>query len=78
MSSVIAGPKLWIVSPRRKWLTLCKLVSTLQKLLEQHVAEQTEQIIAIREREKWNKILERKILEINKEADALIVMEPLN
>ena len=54
------------------------LVSTLQKLLEQHVAEQTEQIIAIREREKWNKILERKILEINKEADALIVMEPLN
>ena len=54
------------------------LVSTLQKLLEQHVAEQTEQIIAIREREKWNKILERKILEINKEADALIVTEPPN
>ena len=54
------------------------LVSTLQKLLEQHVAEQTEQIIAIWEREKWNKILERKILEINKEADTLIVTEPLN
>ena len=32
------------------------LVSTLQKLLEQHVAEQTEQIIAIREREKWKDI----------------------
>lgn len=47
------------------------LVSTVRKLLEQHVAEQTEQIIAIREREKWNKILERKTLEINKEADAL-------
>ena len=54
------------------------LVSTLQKLLEQHVAEQTEQIIAIWEREKWNKILERKILEINKEADTLIVTEPPN
>ncbi|CAD6234777.1 unnamed protein product [Miscanthus lutarioriparius] len=47
------------------------LVSTVRKLLEQHVAEQTEQIIAIREREKWNKILERKTLEINKEADVL-------
>ena len=42
------------------------LVSTLQKLLEQHVAEQTEQIIAIWEREKCNKILERKILEIKR------------
>ncbi|KAL6911806.1 hypothetical protein ACP4OV_000611 [Aristida adscensionis] len=47
------------------------LVSSVRKLSEQHNVEQTEQIIATRERERWNKILERKTLEINKEADAL-------
>ncbi|XP_062186253.1 protein ROLLING AND ERECT LEAF 2-like [Phragmites australis] len=47
------------------------LVSSLQHLWEQQHLEQSEQIIAIREREKWIKILERKTQEINKEADEL-------
>ncbi|KAF0934346.1 hypothetical protein E2562_024833 [Oryza meyeriana var. granulata] len=47
------------------------LVSSVRSLWEQQNVEQSEQLIAIREREKWNKILERKTLEINKEADTL-------
>ena len=47
------------------------LVSSVRKLSEKQNAEQTEQIIATRERERWNKILERKTVEINKEADVL-------
>lgn len=47
------------------------LVSSVRKLSEKQNVEQTEQIIATRERERWNKILERKTMEINKEADVL-------
>ncbi|KAF8765413.1 hypothetical protein HU200_008558 [Digitaria exilis] len=47
------------------------LVSSVRKLSEKQNVEQTEQIIATRERERWNKILERKTTEINKEADVL-------
>ncbi|RLM66675.1 uncharacterized protein C2845_PM16G17410 [Panicum miliaceum] len=46
------------------------LVSSVHHLWEQHL-EQSEQTIAIRERERWVKILERKTEEINKEADEL-------
>ncbi|TVU27953.1 hypothetical protein EJB05_19458, partial [Eragrostis curvula] len=59
------------ISEKEVVTSLQALVSSVRKLLEQHTVEQTEQIIAIREREKWNKILERKTLEINKEADVL-------
>ncbi|TVU14887.1 hypothetical protein EJB05_38384, partial [Eragrostis curvula] len=47
------------------------LVCSVRHLWEQQHLEQSEQIIAIREREKWTKILERKTQEINKEADDL-------
>ncbi|XP_066348647.1 protein ALTERED PHOSPHATE STARVATION RESPONSE 1-like [Miscanthus floridulus] len=47
------------------------LVSSVRHLWEQQHLEQSEQIILIREREKWIKILERKTQEINKEADEL-------
>jgi hypothetical protein len=47
------------------------LVSSVHHLWEQQHLEQSEQTIAIREREKWVKILERKTEEINKEADEL-------
>lgn len=47
------------------------LVSSVRKLLEKQNVEQMEQTIATREREKWNKILEKKTVEINKEADVL-------
>ncbi|KAJ1272292.1 hypothetical protein BS78_06G191100 [Paspalum vaginatum] len=47
------------------------LVSSVRHLWEQLHLEQTEQTIAIREREKWVKILDRKTQEINKEADDL-------
>ncbi|CAL5055087.1 unnamed protein product [Urochloa decumbens] len=47
------------------------LVSSVRKLSEKQNVEQTEQIIATRERERWSKILERKTVEINKEADVL-------
>jgi hypothetical protein len=47
------------------------LVSSVRHLWEQQHIEQSEQIISIREREKWIKILERKTQEINKEADEL-------
>ncbi|CAM0944693.1 unnamed protein product [Alopecurus aequalis] len=47
------------------------LVSSVRSLCEQKNVEQSEQFIIIREREKWNKILARKSLEINKEADTL-------
>jgi hypothetical protein len=46
-------------------------VSSVRKLLEKQNVEQTEQMIATRERERWNKILEKKTVEINKEADML-------
>ncbi|CAO2048028.1 unnamed protein product [Urochloa humidicola] len=47
------------------------LVSSVRKLSEKQNVEQTEQIIATRQRERWSKILERKTVEINKEADLL-------
>ncbi|XP_066345781.1 protein ALTERED PHOSPHATE STARVATION RESPONSE 1-like [Miscanthus floridulus] len=47
------------------------LVSSVRHQWEQQHLEQSEQIISIREREKWIKILERKTQEINKEADEL-------
>ena len=47
------------------------LVSSVHHLWEQQHLDQSEQTIAIREREKWVKILERKMEEINKEADEL-------
>jgi len=47
------------------------LVSSVRNLCEHNNSEQSEQIIVIREREKWNKILARKSVEINKEADTL-------
>ncbi|XP_066319140.1 protein ALTERED PHOSPHATE STARVATION RESPONSE 1-like [Miscanthus floridulus] len=47
------------------------LVSSVRKLLEKQNVEQTEQMVATRERERWNKILEKKTVEINKEADML-------
>ncbi|CAL5055146.1 unnamed protein product [Urochloa decumbens] len=47
------------------------LVSSVRKLSDKQNVEQTEQIIATRERERWSKILERKTVEINKEADVL-------
>jgi hypothetical protein len=47
------------------------LVSSVRHLWEQQHLEQSEQIIAIREREKWTKILVRKAQEISKEADEL-------
>ncbi|GJN21802.1 hypothetical protein PR202_gb09318 [Eleusine coracana subsp. coracana] len=59
------------ISEKEVVTSLQALVSTVRKLSEQHTVEQTEQLIAIREREKWNRILERKTLEINKEADTL-------
>ncbi|KAK3154869.1 hypothetical protein QOZ80_2BG0196060 [Eleusine coracana subsp. coracana] len=59
------------ISEKEVVTSLQALVSTVRKLSAQHTVEQTEQLIAIREREKWNRILERKTLEINKEADTL-------
>ncbi|XP_062222500.1 protein ALTERED PHOSPHATE STARVATION RESPONSE 1-like [Phragmites australis] len=59
------------ISEKEVVTSMQALVSSVRKLSEQHNVEQTEQIIATRERERWNKILERKTLEINKEADAL-------
>ncbi|CAL5030570.1 unnamed protein product [Urochloa decumbens] len=47
------------------------LVSSVRHLWEQQHLEESEQTIAIREREKWVKLLERKTQEINKEADDL-------
>ncbi|KAL6882641.1 hypothetical protein ACP4OV_011331 [Aristida adscensionis] len=47
------------------------LVSSVRHLWEQQQLEQSEQIIAMREREKWTKIMERKAHELNKEADEL-------
>ncbi|RCV07711.1 hypothetical protein SETIT_1G267500v2 [Setaria italica] len=52
-------------------ISIQALVSSVRKLSEKQNVEQTEQIIATRERERWNKILERKTVEINKEADVL-------
>ncbi|KAL6634900.1 hypothetical protein ACP70R_027571 [Stipagrostis hirtigluma subsp. patula] len=59
------------ISEKELVTSMQALVSCVRKLSEQHIVEQTEQIIATRERERWNKTLERKTLEINKEADAL-------
>ncbi|KQK00689.1 nitrate regulatory gene2 protein [Brachypodium distachyon] len=47
------------------------LVSSVRNLSEQKIVELSEQISVIREREKWNKILERKAMEISKETDTL-------
>jgi hypothetical protein len=47
------------------------LVSSVRHLWEQEHLEQSEQIISIREREKWIKFLERKTQDISKEADEL-------
>ncbi|XP_062219866.1 protein ALTERED PHOSPHATE STARVATION RESPONSE 1-like [Phragmites australis] len=59
------------ISEKEVVTSMQALVSNVRKLSEQHNVEQTEQIIASRERDKWNKTLERKTQEINKEADAL-------
>lgn len=59
------------VSEKEVITSLQALVSTVRKLSDQHIVEQTEQLVATREREKWNRILERKTLEINKEVDSL-------
>jgi hypothetical protein len=47
------------------------LVSSVRNMCEYKNVEQSEQIMMTREREKWNKILARKSVEINKEADTL-------
>ena len=47
------------------------LVSSVRHLWEQQNLEQGERMNAVREREKWVKMLERKALEINKGADEL-------
>jgi hypothetical protein len=47
------------------------LVSSVRHLWEQQRLEQREQITAVRERDKWMKILESKTQDINKEADEL-------
>ncbi|KQJ84051.1 nitrate regulatory gene2 protein isoform X1 [Brachypodium distachyon] len=47
------------------------LVSSVRHLWEQQNLEQGEKIVAVREREKWTKLLERKALDLNKEADEL-------
>ncbi|CAM0903360.1 unnamed protein product [Alopecurus aequalis] len=47
------------------------LVSSVRHLWEQQNLDQSERMVAVREREKWVKMLERKTLEINKEADEL-------
>ncbi|XP_052143404.1 protein ALTERED PHOSPHATE STARVATION RESPONSE 1-like [Oryza glaberrima] len=59
------------ISEKEVITSMQALVSSVRSLWEKQNVEQTEQLIAIREREKWNKILERKTLEINKEADTL-------
>ncbi|KAG8059930.1 hypothetical protein GUJ93_ZPchr0002g24511 [Zizania palustris] len=59
------------ISEKEVVTTMQALVSSVRGLWEQQNVEQGEQLIAIREREKWSKILERKTLEINKEADTL-------
>ncbi|KAL5208712.1 hypothetical protein ABZP36_033147 [Zizania latifolia] len=59
------------ISEKEVVTTMQALVSSVRSLWEQQNVEQSEQLIAIREREKWSKILERKTLEINKEADTL-------
>ncbi|XP_048558762.1 protein ALTERED PHOSPHATE STARVATION RESPONSE 1-like [Triticum urartu] len=47
------------------------LVSSVRHLWEQQNLDQSERIVAVRERDKWMKMLERKALEINKEGDEL-------
>jgi hypothetical protein len=59
------------ISEKEVVTSLQALVSTVRKLSEQHIVEQTDHIIATRERETWNRILERKTLEINKETETL-------
>ncbi|XP_006647664.3 protein ALTERED PHOSPHATE STARVATION RESPONSE 1-like [Oryza brachyantha] len=59
------------ISEKEVITSMQALVSSVRSLSEQQNVEQNEQFIAMREREKWNKILERKTLEINKEADTL-------
>uniref|UniRef100_A0A0D9VJA9 DUF632 domain-containing protein n=1 Tax=Leersia perrieri TaxID=77586 RepID=A0A0D9VJA9_9ORYZ len=59
------------ISEKEVITSMQALVSSVRSLWEQQNVEQSEQLVAIREREKWNKILERKTLEINKEADTL-------
>ncbi|KAM3369273.1 hypothetical protein ACQJBY_017275 [Aegilops geniculata] len=51
--------------------TMQALVSSVRHLWEQQNLDQSERIVAVREREKWIKMLERKALEINKEGDEL-------
>ncbi|XP_047050292.1 protein ROLLING AND ERECT LEAF 2-like [Lolium rigidum] len=47
------------------------LVSSMRHLWEPQNLDPSERIVAVREREKWTKMLERKALEMNKEADEL-------
>jgi hypothetical protein len=47
------------------------LVSSVRHLWEQQNLDQGERVVAVREREKWVKMLDRKALEINKESDEL-------
>ncbi|KAI5011637.1 hypothetical protein ZWY2020_013774 [Hordeum vulgare] len=51
--------------------TMQALVSSVRHLWEQQNLDQSERIVAVREREKWIKMLERKAVEINKDADEL-------
>ncbi|WVZ86721.1 hypothetical protein U9M48_033463 [Paspalum notatum var. saurae] len=59
------------ISEKDVVIAMQALVSSVRHLWEQPHLEQSEQTIAIREREKWVKILDRKTQEINKEADEL-------
>ncbi|KAL5203413.1 hypothetical protein ABZP36_014365 [Zizania latifolia] len=59
------------ISKKEVVTTMQALVSSVRSLWEQQNVEQSEQLIAIWEGEKWTKILERKTLEINNEADTL-------
>ncbi|XP_051218631.1 uncharacterized protein [Lolium perenne] len=47
------------------------LVSSVRHLWEPQNLDPSERIVAVRERDKWTKMLERKALEMNKEADEL-------
>ncbi|KAL5219444.1 hypothetical protein ABZP36_020128 [Zizania latifolia] len=60
------------ISEKEVVTTMQALVSSVRSLWEQQNVEQSEQFIAIREGEKWTKILERKTLEINKKKSTLL------
>lgn len=59
------------ISEKEVVTSMQALISSVRNLCEHKNVEQSEQFIIIREREKWNKILARKSVEINKDADTL-------